>query len=84
MAEVERVLAPGGRVLMLEHVRSSNPALGLLMDLATPLQRVVAAGCHLNRATHALVAGAGFRVETLSRRFLGTILELEAVRPARP
>jgi ubiquinone/menaquinone biosynthesis C-methylase UbiE len=83
IAEVERVLAPGGRVLMLEHVRSSNAALGLLMDLATPVQRIVAAGCHLNRATQALVARAGFRVETATRRFLGTILELEAVRLAR-
>jgi len=83
MAEVERVLSPGGRVLMLEHVRSSNAALGLLMDLATPIQRIVAAGCHLNRATHALVARAGFRVESAKRRFRGTILELEAVRLAR-
>jgi len=83
MAEVERVLSPGGRVLMLEHIRSSNAALGFLMDIATPVQRIVAAGCHLNRATQALVARAGFRIETATRRFRGTILELEAVRLAR-
>ena len=83
LGEVERVLAPEGRLLMLEHVRASSPVLGLLMDAATPLQRVVAAGCHLNRATHGLVARAGFRVEALRERFHGTVVEIEAVRPAR-
>ncbi len=83
IAEVARVLAPGGRVLMLEHVRSSNPILGVVMDVATPLQRIVAAGCHLNRKTHALVARAGFRVEVLRRRALGSVVEIEAIRPAQ-
>lgn len=83
IAEVARVLAPGGRVLMLEHVRSSNPLLGIVMDAATPLQRLVAAGCHLNRKTHGLVARAGFSVEVLRRRALGCVVEIEAIRPAQ-
>jgi ubiquinone/menaquinone biosynthesis C-methylase UbiE len=83
IVEVERVLAPGGRVLMLEHVRPPSPILGALADLLTPVQRVVAAGCHLNRATQALVARAGFRVEALRERLRGAVVEIEAVRPAR-
>lgn len=82
IAEIERVLAPGGRLLMLEHVRSHTPLVAVLQDAATPLQRLVAAGCHLNRRTQSLVARSGFRVDALRERFRGTIVELEATRAA--
>ena len=81
LAEVRRVLRPGGRLLMLEHVRSNRPALGLVQDLLTPAQRVVAAGCHLNRPTLALVA-RGLAVTAVRERFASTIVEIEAVRAA--
>jgi ubiquinone/menaquinone biosynthesis C-methylase UbiE len=82
LVEVTRVLAPGGRALMLEHVRPRGAVLGLVADLLTPAQRVVAAGCHLNRLTHAAVARSGLRVETLRARFRGAVVEIEAVRPS--
>lgn len=81
LAEVSRVLAPEGRFLMLEHVRSTTPLLGVLLDAATPVQRIVAAGCHLNRRTQALVAEAGFRIDSLRERFRGTVVEIDATRP---
>lgn len=81
--EAVRVLKPDGRALFLEHVRSSSPALGLLMDVATPVQRVVAAGCHLNRRTQSLVTAAGFRVESLSERFRGSLVEIVAAAPTQ-
>ena len=83
LAEVRRVLAPGGRALLLEHVRSSSSLLGLAMDALTPLQRIVAAGCHLNRRTQSLVAEAGFRVESRKERFLGSLVEIVAAAPAQ-
>lgn len=82
LAEVARVLAPAGRVLMLEHVRPPNAALGLLADLLTPAQRVLAAGCHLNRLTHAAVVRSGLRVESLRERLGGAVVEIEAVGPS--
>eukprot|EP00613_Pedinella_sp_CCMP2098_P013492 CAMPEP_0171750568 /NCGR_PEP_ID=MMETSP0991-20121206/41466_1 /TAXON_ID=483369 /ORGANISM="non described non described, Strain CCMP2098" /LENGTH=259 /DNA_ID=CAMNT_0012351521 /DNA_START=240 /DNA_END=1019 /DNA_ORIENTATION=- len=53
LAEVSRVLKPGGRFLFMEHVRPG--VLGLVQDILDPLQGVVAAGCHLNRRTGDLI-----------------------------
>jgi ubiquinone/menaquinone biosynthesis C-methylase UbiE len=59
LQEVARVLQPGGQLLLLEHVRG-GPLLGWLQDLATPAWKLLAGGCHLNRATAATVVAAGF------------------------
>jgi ubiquinone/menaquinone biosynthesis C-methylase UbiE len=80
LAEVVRVLRPGGRLLMLEHVRSSNRALAALQSALTPLQRLVAAGCHLDRATPALVDRGGLRTTRIRERFASILVEIEAVR----
>ena len=39
LRELHRVLKPGGRILMFEHVRSAIGPLGIMMDLLTPLSR---------------------------------------------
>lgn len=59
LAEVRRVLAPGGRLVLLEHVRGGE-RLARWQDRLTPMWRHVAAGCHLNRDTRAAVERAGF------------------------
>jgi ubiquinone/menaquinone biosynthesis C-methylase UbiE len=61
LSEVRRVLAPGGRLVLLEHVRSSG-GLARWQDRLTPLWRHLAAGCHLNRDTRSAVERAGFTV----------------------
>ena len=45
---IRDLLAPGGRVLFLEHVRDLG-ARGVLQRLVTPAWRVVVPGCHLDR-----------------------------------
>jgi ubiquinone/menaquinone biosynthesis C-methylase UbiE len=59
LAEVRRVLRPGGRLVMLEHVRGDR-RLARWQDRFTPLHRKVAGNCHLNRETKDAVAAAGF------------------------
>jgi SAM-dependent methyltransferase len=63
LREIARVLAPGGRLLLIEHVRSGSPALARWQDrLATPW-RHFAEGCHCNRATTQAIGDAGFDLD---------------------
>ncbi|BCW65419.1 methyltransferase type 11 [Arthrobacter sp. NicSoilB4] len=67
LAEMARVLRPGGLLLFYEHVRSAHRVLGAAEDLVTPLWSRMAGGCHPNRDTAAAIAGAGFTVQGLER-----------------
>ena len=65
LAEVRRVLRPGGRLLFLEHVRSDDPSVAKWQDRLVPLSRRLGGGCHPNRDTVAAIRAAGFRTEEL-------------------
>jgi ubiquinone/menaquinone biosynthesis C-methylase UbiE len=67
VAEVRRVLVEGGRFLYLEHVRSARPGLARWQDWFERPWGWVAGGCHPNRATDQLLAGAGFWIDSLER-----------------
>jgi SAM-dependent methyltransferase len=62
LAEARRVLRPGGRLIVLEHVRGSG-SLARWQDRLTPLWSRVMPGCHLGRDTAAAVERAGFTIE---------------------
>ncbi|MFC7394191.1 class I SAM-dependent methyltransferase [Scopulibacillus cellulosilyticus] len=55
--EIYRVLKPGGRLLMLEHIRMQQPMLARLQDFLTPAWKKVCDGCCLNRQTLNLLKG---------------------------
>ena len=62
LAEIRRVLRPGGTYLFWEHVLSRDDiGLALQQRLLTPLQTIVADGCHLDRQTGTLIRRAGFQ-----------------------
>jgi ubiquinone/menaquinone biosynthesis C-methylase UbiE len=70
LGEMRRVLRPGGRLLFVEHGRSSDPGVQLWQDRLTPLWRRVAGGCHLNRKMDDLIQDAGFSIERLDTGYL--------------
>jgi ubiquinone/menaquinone biosynthesis C-methylase UbiE len=59
--EVYRVLRPNGNFLLLEHVRFRHGLAGFLQDLLTPVWKVVAGGCHLNRNPETLLKLLNFQ-----------------------
>ena len=63
LREVKRVLKPGRRFRLVEHVRSDRPVSGLLMDALNPLW-LAANGhtCNLNRRVERDLHDAGFEV----------------------
>jgi ubiquinone/menaquinone biosynthesis C-methylase UbiE len=61
LAEVRRVLRPGGRLLFLEHVRSDDPELARFQDRMNRLNRFLV-GCSCNRQTLGAIEAAGFTV----------------------
>ena len=64
--ESYRVLRPGGRLLVMEHVRAEHGAiLPRVQRWLNPLWKRAAVGCHLDRDTAAALADAGFDTSPL-------------------
>lgn len=59
IAELRRVVAPGGRLLLLEHV-AGHGRTRRLQGLIDPAWRLVARGCRLVRETRAALERGGF------------------------
>lgn len=62
LQEIQRVLKPGGRFYFVEHGLSPDPFVARWQHRLTPLQKIIADGCHLNRDHLALIAAAGLKV----------------------
>jgi SAM-dependent methyltransferase len=62
IAELRRVLRPGGRLLFIEHVRGEGRVARWQDRLERPWRRI-GNGCHANRDTLAALHAGGFRVK---------------------
>jgi len=66
LAEIRRVLRPGGTFHFVEHGRHPDPKVARWQDRLTPLQRRLAGGCHLNRPIETLVRASGLELAKIS------------------
>jgi ubiquinone/menaquinone biosynthesis C-methylase UbiE len=67
VAEIHRVLRPGGRLLFMEHVRASDETLAGWQDRLQPMWSLCNGGCRPNRTTLSTIRQAGFRFQPLEQ-----------------
>ena len=79
--EMNRVLVPAGRLLLLDHIGSTWPPVYATQRLLEQIT-IRAAGEHFTRRQLPLVRAAGFQVVETERLKAGTVERIHAVKPA--
>lgn len=80
LEELNRVLKPGGKLLLFEHVKLSNPMLQAAQNLLTPLWKHLCDGCHLNRETVSLIDMSPFVLEQVIPIYKGLFVSISATK----
>lgn len=77
VAEIHRVLAPGGQLLFLEHVAADErPDRLRWQRRVEPIWKRIAGNCHLTRRTEAAIRDAGFDIERVTRESIQKAMPL--------
>ena len=86
LAELRRVLRPGGRFPFRDHGLADEPRLAAGPRRLTPLQMRLAGGCRLDRPIRSLLTGSGLAIERLEHfsmrwpKTLGCFYEGRAIK----
>ena len=80
VGEMRRVLGPGGRLLLLDHIGSTWPPVYAAQWLVERVT-VRAAGEYFTRRQLPLVMAAGFQIVETERLKAGTVERIHAVKP---
>jgi ubiquinone/menaquinone biosynthesis C-methylase UbiE len=70
LAEVHRVLKPGGTFHFVEHGRAPDAGVSRWQDRIEPPWKRIAGGCHVTRQIPELVERAGFRLDGLEAYYI--------------
>lgn len=80
LAELSRVLRPGGRLVFIEHVAAHDDSKRLRWQRRVePAWRRLAGNCHLTRDTEQSIRAAGFEIERIQHESMRKAMPL--VRP---
>ncbi|MTE13971.1 class I SAM-dependent methyltransferase [Nocardia aurantiaca] len=69
LAEVRRVLVPGGTFHFVEHGLAPDAGVQKWQHRFNSVQRTLAGGCHLNRDIRGLIEAAGFEIRDIDRYY---------------
>jgi ubiquinone/menaquinone biosynthesis C-methylase UbiE len=67
LAELYRVLRPGGELRFFEHVQADTAGLARVQRLADLVGPTLVGGCHTSRDTLAAITTAGFHITSVQR-----------------
>ncbi len=71
IAEMRRILKPGGKLFFLEHGRAPDKEVATWQDRIEPYWRPFAGGCHLTRPISSAIANSGgFELSTMGQEYL--------------
>jgi len=77
--ELQRAVKPGGQIVLMDHVRSEQPLLGVLMDIFNPAA-VRMTGANINRRTVENVSTSRLSIEHVEDLGVGDIFKLIIAR----
>jgi ubiquinone/menaquinone biosynthesis C-methylase UbiE len=81
LAEIRRVLRPGGELRFYEHVAARDPRLLRTQRIVGHVWPCIGGGCHLDRDTPAAIESAGFVIERLHHFPFAPAPVLQVVAP---
>ncbi len=70
LAEMRRVLKPGGRMIFCEHGEAPDAGVKRWQRRITPVWKAIGGGCHVGRPIPKLIADGGFQVEDMQTMYL--------------
>ena len=82
LKELGRVVKPGGKILLLEHVRIDKPLIGFIMDIMNPFF-LHFIGSNINRRTVENVGNAGLRIEKIEHLGLMEMVKMIIAHPGK-
>ena len=81
LAELRRVIRPGGELRFYEHVRAKDARHARSQDRINRLWPHFSGGCHPNRDTPASIEAAGFEIERCDRFKFKPVVGMKAIEP---
>ena len=81
LAELRRVIRPGGELRFYEHVRAHDARHARSQDRITRVWPHFSGGCHPNRDTPAAIEAAGFEIEQCDRFKFKPMVGMKAIEP---